>query len=89
MYKAKMGASLFSGIANGKPRLRPWFDRGISDADWSCKRASSGCHYISGNLVLSTSCSQKAISLWSTESELYAAIPTAIDSLHIMHIVVL
>ena len=88
MYKSKLGASLFSRIANGSPDYEHVLIESFSDADWSCKCTSSGCHYISGNLVFSTSRSQKAISLSSTESEWYAAISTAIDSLHIMHIVV-
>ena len=88
MYKTKLGASLFSRIANGSPDYEHVLIESFSDADWSCKCTSSGCHYISGNLVFSTSRSQKAISLSSTESEWYAAISTAIDSLHIMHIVV-
>ena len=88
MYQSKLGASLFSRIANGSPEFDHVLIEAFSDADWSCKCTSSGCHYISGNLVFSTSRSQKAISLSSTESEWYAAISTAIDSLHIMHIVV-
>ena len=43
-------------------------------------------HYIGGNMVYSTSRTQKAISLSSTESEWYAAISTAIDALYIRHI---
>ena len=68
MYKTKLGASLFSRIANGSPDYDHVLIESFSDADWSCKCTSSGCHYISGNLVFSTSRSQKSISLSSTES---------------------
>ena len=65
--------------------LSPEYDHVLIEAFSGCKCTSSGCYYISGNLVFSTSRSQKAISLSSTENEWYAAISTAIDPLHIMH----
>ena len=59
---------------------------GAEPDDDSVLLESFSCHYVSGNLIYSSSRSQKAISLSSTESEWYAAISTSIDSLHLKHI---
>ena len=63
----------------------------FSDSDWSGSRdhksTSAAFHVINGNVVHSTSRSQKAISLSSTEAEWYAASAACCDGLYLKHIV--
>ncbi len=86
MYQTKPGMSLFGRLGDGNPESDKLLLESFSDADWDAKCTSSGVHYIGGNMVYSTSRTQKAISLSSTESEWYAAISTTIDALYIRHI---
>ena len=62
----------------------------FSDSDWGgstgCKSTSSAAHFLAGNCIHTSSRSQKAISLSSTESEWYAALSASIDALYLRHI---
>ena len=86
MYHTRPGMSLFGRLGDGTPETDRVLLESFSDADWDAKCTSAGVHYIGGNMVYSTSRTQKAISLSSTESEWYAAISTTIDALYIRHI---
>ena len=86
MYQLKPGMSLFRGLGDGNPESDKLLLESFRDAEWDSKCASAGVHYLGGDMVYSTSRTQKAISLSSTESEWYAAISTMIDALYIRHI---
>ena len=62
----------------------------FTDADWqgggNAKSTSSGCHFVNGLLVHTSSRTQHVISLSSTESEFYAATSGAIDTIYLKHI---
>ena len=86
MHETSPGLSLFARLGGSDAETNKLLVETFSDADWGTKSTSCGIHYIGGNMVYSTSRSQKAISLSSTESELYAAVSTSIDALYIRHI---
>ena len=85
MYHTRPGMSLFGRLGGGTPESDKLLLESFSDADWDAKCTSAGVHYIGGNMVYSTSRTQKAISLSSIESEWFAAISTTIDALYIRH----
>ena len=62
----------------------------FTDADWqgggNAKSTSSGCHFVNGLLVHTSSRTQHVISLSSTESEFYATTSGAIDTIYLKHI---
>lgn len=87
MHKTSPGSSLFSKIGGGDDTSQQILIESFTDSDWSTKSTSRGVHYLAGNPIFSSSRSQKAIALPSTESEWYAAISTTIDQLYLAHIV--
>ena len=87
MHKTSPGTSLFSKLGGGDETTQQLLIESFTDSDWSTKSTSCGVHYLSGNPIFSSSRSQKAIALSSTESEWYAAISTTIDQLYLAHIV--
>ena len=87
MHKTSPGSSLFSKIGGGDDTSQQILIESFTDSDWSTKSTSCGVHYLAGNPIFSSSRSQKAIALSSTESEWYAAISTTIDQLYLAHIV--
>ena len=87
MHKTTPGTSLFSKLGGGDDTSHQLLIESFTDSDWSVKSTSCGVHYLSGNPIFSSSRSQKAIALSSTESEWYAAISTTIDQLYLAHIV--
>lgn len=87
MHKTSPGSSLFSKIGGGDDTSQQILIESFTDSDWSTKSTSCGVHYLAGNPIFSSSRSQKAIALPSTESEWYAAISTTIDQLYLAHIV--
>ena len=87
MHKTNPGTSLFSKLGGGDETTQQLLIESFTDSDWSTKSTSCGVHYLSGNPIFSSSRSQKAIALSSTESEWYAAISTTIDQLYLAHIV--
>ena len=87
MVKTVPNMNLFAKTADAKVEGETLFLESFSDADWDCKCTSAGVHYLAGNAVYSTSRSQKAISLSSTESEWYAAISCAIDTIYLSNII--
>ena len=87
MHKTSPGSSLFSKIGGGDDISQQILIESFTDSDWSTKSTSCGVHYLAGNPIFSSSRSQKAIALSSTESEWYAAISTTIDQLYLAHIV--
>ena len=86
MSKTSPSMSVFAKVSEATTDGQVLLLESFSDADWNSKCTSCGVHYIAGNLVHSTSRSQKAISLSSTESEWYAALSTTIDTLFLIHI---
>ena len=91
MISANPGVSLFEKL-NGvfenddNKRLLETF----TDADWqgggNAKSTSSGCHFVNGLLVHTSSRTQHVISLSSTESEFYATTSGAIDTIYLKYI---
>ena len=64
--------------------------RALGDANWGGNRdsrsTSSAQHFVSGQLVHSSSRNQHCIALSSTESEYYSLVSCAIDTLYLKHI---
>ena len=61
-----------------------------SDSDWGgssgCKSPSSAAHFLAGNCIHTPSRRQKVISLFSAESDWYAALVVSIGALYLRHI---
>ena len=87
MHQTAPNTSVLAKVNGGQGDDKGILLESFSDADWDCRCTSAGVHYVSGNLVYSTSRTQKAISLSSTESEWYAATSTTVDSLHLRHLI--
>lgn len=85
-HETSPGLSLFARLGGSDVETNKLLVESFIDADWGTKSTSCGLPYVGGNMVCSTSRSQKAISLSSTESEWLAAVPTTIDALYIRHI---
>ena len=87
MHQTAPNTSVLAKVNGGQGDNNGLLLESFSDADWDCRCTSAGVHYVSGNLVYSTSRTQKAISLSSTESEWYAATSATVDSLHLRHLI--
>ena len=68
MHQTAPSTSVLAKVNGGQGDNNGILLESFSDADWDCRCTSARVHYVSGNLVYSTSRTQKAISLSSTES---------------------
>jgi hypothetical protein len=59
----------------------------FSDSDWSNRSTSSAIHVLNGNVIWSTSRTQKCVALSSTEAEWYAATSGVCDGLFLRHVI--
>ena len=91
LRQSRLNASLFSKLNDDEGVGAEYLLlESFSDSDWGgssgCKSTSSAAHFLAGNCIHTSSRSQKAISLSSTESEWYAALSASIDALYLRHI---
>ena len=91
MNNTNIGVSLFEKL-NGSTESESGMCliESFTDADWqgggNAKSTSSGCHFVNGLLVHTSSRTQHVISLSSTESEFYATTSGSIDTIYLKHI---
>ena len=81
MKRTSKGTSFQAGLREVETENNMNVIETFSDSDWSNRSTSSAIHVLNGNVIWSTSRTQKCVALSSTEAEWYAATSGVCDGL--------
>ena len=81
MKRTSKGMSFQAGLREVETENNMNVIETFSDSDWSNRSTSSAIHVLNGNVIWSTSRTQKCVALSSTEAEWYAATSGVCDGL--------
>ena len=87
MVKTSKGSSFQNVKFGGETETGNNLIETYSDSDWSNRSTSAAIHVLNGNVIWSTSRTQKCISLSSTEAEWYSATSAVCDALFLHYVV--
>ena len=87
MKRTSKGMTFQAGLREVETESKMNVIETFSDSDWSNRSTSSAIHVLNGNVIWSTSRTQKCVALSSTEAEWYAATSGVCDGLFLRHVI--